>query len=112
MGGSIGVGIIGTGKHGSRYARHIVEDFGSHFHLAAISRRSAAGQDQALAWDTTLYGDWRDLVRASEVEAVISAVTPNLNGEIGELRGNGQTAAPRKTADHRLSGRTKPCHPL
>lgn len=85
MGGSIGVGIIGTGKHGSRYAKHIVEDLGSHFHLAAISRRSAAGQDQALAWDTTFYGDWRDLVRASEVEAVISAVTPNLNSGIGEL---------------------------
>jgi predicted dehydrogenase len=85
MNGRIGVGIIGTGKHGSRYANHIVEDLGTSFHLAAISRRSDAGKEQALAWDTTLYSDWRELVRSSRVEAVISAVTPNLNGGIGRL---------------------------
>ncbi len=85
MADRIGVGIIGTGNHGSRYARHIINDLGSRFHLAAISRRSAVGTDQALAWDTRHYGDWRELVRADAVEAVISAVTPNLNGEIGRL---------------------------
>lgn len=85
MQGEIGVGIIGTGKHGSRYAGHIVADLGARFHLAAISRRSQAGKEQAGAWSTTLFSDWRDLVRSSEVEAVISAATPNLNGEIGRL---------------------------
>jgi predicted dehydrogenase len=85
MHGKIGVGIIGTGKHGSRYANHIVEDFGASFHLAAISRRSEVATEQARVWDTTLYPDWRDLVRSSRVHAVISAATPNLNGEIGRL---------------------------
>ncbi|MBU1566021.1 MAG: Gfo/Idh/MocA family oxidoreductase [Proteobacteria bacterium] len=85
MQGEIGVGIIGTGKHGSRYANHIVEDFGTRFHLAAISRRSEMAKEQALAWDTTLFSDWRDLVCCNRVDAVISAVTPNLNGEIGRL---------------------------
>lgn len=81
----IGVGIIGTGKHGSRYAHHIVSDLGARFHLAAISRRSGVGKEQALAWNTVHYPDWRDLVKSSHVQAVISAVTPNLNGEIGRL---------------------------
>ncbi len=85
MHGKIGVGIIGTGKHGSRYANHIIEDLGDRFHLAAISRRSEIGKEQALVWDTTLYPDWRDLVCSSRVHAVISAVTPNLNGKIGRL---------------------------
>lgn len=85
MQGKIGIGIIGTGKHGSRYANHIVADLGDRFHLAAISRRSGEGREQAAAWDTQLYTDWRDLVRCHRVDAVISAVTPNLNGEIGRL---------------------------
>ncbi len=81
----IAVGIIGTGRHGSRYAQHIVTDLGERFHLAAISRRSEVGKEQALTWDTTLYTDWRDLVCSSRVDAIISATTPNLNGEIGRL---------------------------
>jgi predicted dehydrogenase len=85
MQSKIGVGVIGTGKHGSRYANHIVADLGARFHLAAISRRSEAGKEQADAWGTTLFPDWRDLVCSSKVEAVISAVTPNLNREIGRL---------------------------
>ncbi len=79
------VGIIGTGKHGSRYAQHIVADLGSLFQLSAISRRSEEGLEQARTWNTTLYSDWRDLVCSRNVDVVISAVTPNLNGEIGRL---------------------------
>lgn len=78
----IGVGIIGTGKHGSRYAGHIVADFGSRFCLTAISRRSPAAQEQADLWQTSLYSDWRDLIASRRVDAVICAVTPNLNPEI------------------------------
>ena len=81
----IRVGIIGAGKHGSRYAHHIVRDLGAQLHLAAISRRSELGKEQAQTWKTNYYPDWRDLVRADDVQAVISAVTPNLNEEIGRL---------------------------
>ena len=78
----LNVGIIGTGKHGSRYARHIVNDLGHCFHLAAISRRSAAAKEQAAAWNTRLFCDWRELVSSSLVDAVICVTTPNLNLEI------------------------------
>jgi predicted dehydrogenase len=81
----IRVGIIGTGRHGSRYARHIVEDLGESFRLTAISRRSPAAKEQAETWKTKLYRDWRDLVAAADVDAVIAVTTPNLNQEIGEL---------------------------
>lgn len=81
----IRVGIIGTGRHGSRYANHIVEDLGKCFRLTAISRRSPAAREQASAWNTRLYPDWRDLVAAADVDAVIAVTTPNLNFDIGEL---------------------------
>jgi predicted dehydrogenase len=81
----IRVGIIGTGKHGSRYAHHLVQDLSHCFHLAAISRRSAAAVEQAAAWNTTLYSDWRELIGSRLVDAVICATTPNLNPEIARL---------------------------
>jgi predicted dehydrogenase len=85
MDNEIGVGIIGTGNHGSRYANHIVADFAGRFRLSAISRRSAAAQEQADLWRTTLFRDFRELISCREVDAVISAVTPNLNPEIARL---------------------------
>ena len=81
----IRVGIIGTGNHGSRYANHIVNDLGHCFHLAAISRRSVAAKEQAKAWNTKLYSDWRDLVSSDLVDAVICVTTPNLNPEIARF---------------------------
>ena len=75
------IGIIGTGKHGSRYARHIVNDFPD-LDLVAISRRSAVGKDQAKEWNCRYYRDWRDLVSAQDVDAVISVVPPTLNRDI------------------------------
>lgn len=43
------VGIIGTGAHGSRYARHIVNDLPV-LRLTAISRRGEEGKKQAAEW--------------------------------------------------------------
>ena len=81
----IRVGIIGTGKHGSRYANHIIEDLGHCFHLAAISRRSVEAKEQAKSWKTKLYSDWQDLVSSDQVDAVICVTTPNLNPEIARF---------------------------
>jgi predicted dehydrogenase len=81
----IRVGIIGTGNHGSRYANHIVNDLGHCFQLAAISRRSEGAKEQAAAWNTILYKDWRELVGSELVDAVICATTPNLNPEIARF---------------------------
>lgn len=85
MGEKIQVGLIGTGKHGSRYAGHLVHDVAQCLQLTAISRRSHLGEEQAAAWGAAYFADWRELVLSPRVEAVISAVTPNLNEEIGKL---------------------------
>ncbi len=77
------IGIIGTGKHGTRYANHIVNDING-LTLAAISRRSREGKEQAWGWNTVWYADWRDLVSDPNVEAVIAVTVPSLNLEIAE----------------------------
>jgi predicted dehydrogenase len=75
------VGVIGTGKHGSRYARHIVQDVPG-LDLVAISRRSEAGRAQAEQWSCRWHGDWRELVADPEVDCVVAALPPVLNGEV------------------------------
>jgi len=75
------VGVIGTGKHGNRYARHICHDIEG-LALAGISRRSAEGQRQAEAWGCRWYADWRLLVADPTVECVVAAMPPVYNQEI------------------------------
>jgi len=73
------IGIIGTGRHGSRYAGHIIRDVPG-MELAAISRRSEeAGMEQAGKWHARYHADWHDLVNDPQVEAVISVTPPALN---------------------------------
>ncbi len=72
------IGIIGTGRHGSRYANHIVNDVDG-LELAAISRRSETGRAQAAEWQCRLHIDWQQLVADPQVEAVISVVPPTMN---------------------------------
>lgn len=78
----IRVGLIGTGKHGSRYANHLINDLGDKFSLVAISRRADIGLVQAREWGSRYYEDWRKLIADREVDAVISATPPNINPEI------------------------------
>jgi len=77
------VGIIGTGVHGARYARHVLQDPVG-MELTAIARRSEAGGEQARRWNCRWHADWRALVDDEGVEAVISAATPDLNADIAE----------------------------
>ena len=75
------IGLIGTGRHGSRYANHIVNDIDG-LSLAGISRRSELGIEQAAHWGTHYFSDWRELAASSGVDAVIAVVPPSLNLEI------------------------------
>lgn len=77
------VGIIGTGRHGSRYANHIVHDIAG-LELTAVSRRLPSGAEQAARWHCTWYRQWPELVAARQVEAVIAAVPPALNLAIAQ----------------------------
>ena len=79
----LNIGIIGTGKHGSRYAAHIIKDV-PNMRLAAISRRSKTGREQAQQWNCVWHREWEALVDDPAVDAVISAVPPALNRRIAE----------------------------
>ena len=82
---NIRVGIIGTGRHGSRYANHLVNDLPGRFTLAGICRRGAIGRQQAREWGATYYEDWKELVAANNIDAIISATPPHINYDIMEL---------------------------
>jgi predicted dehydrogenase len=82
--GPLAIGIIGTGKHGLRYVRHLTEDVDD-ARLVAVSRRDRrAGEEVAAAHGCAFHEDWRALVEDPRVEAVITAVPPVLNVAIAE----------------------------
>lgn len=75
------IGLIGTGKHGSRYANHIINDIET-FSLVAVSRRSVEGEEQAREWGAQYFSDWRELVHDPTVDAIVAVATPQLNLDI------------------------------
>lgn len=80
--GNIGVGLVGLGRHGSRYARHLLEGIPG-CHLAAVSRRDVgAGRAFAERHGLLFVPDWRELVTREEVDAVVVVTPPALNREI------------------------------
>ncbi len=73
------IGLIGLGKHGRRYAKHIERDFPS-LGLSAICRSDPA----LLARDVEATGargftDYREMLRSGECDAVVAVVPPHLN---------------------------------
>jgi predicted dehydrogenase len=78
----LAVGLIGAGKHGARYAQHLVADVPD-LRLAAVCRRDAtAGSEQARRLGCTFHADWRTLVDDPAVEAVAVVVPPTLHPAI------------------------------
>lgn len=78
------IAIIGTGRHGSRYAEHICNDIGG-MYLTGIWRRSAEGKKQAERWATLFFDDWREMVASPDVDAVVGVVPPLMNLEIAKV---------------------------
>lgn len=82
MNAPIPVGLIGLGRHGSRYLRHLVEeDTGGK--LVAISRQQVdKGRQQAVHHRIQFFPDYRDLVADPAIQAVLVVATPALNVSI------------------------------
>ena len=80
----LGVGLIGLGKHGSRYARHIVDDLADAALVAVCRRNRTEGEKLAAAYRCAFYDDYHDLVANPRVDAVVVAVPPMLHPAIVE----------------------------
>lgn len=76
------IGLIGLGKHGMRYVRHIRADFPD-LVLAAAARRDAA---KAAAAERELgvrvYTEYSELIERGGLDAVIAVAPPTLNADI------------------------------
>ena len=75
---TIGIGLIGLGRHGMRYAQHVLTQL-PQGRLVAICRRDI-GQGLTFAQQHNLrfYSDFRELIADTQVEAVLVVTSPSL----------------------------------
>lgn len=76
------IGLIGAGKHGSRYAKHIAEDIPNARLIAVCRRQRQEGEQLAAAYDCAYYTNFHDLMTDAHVDAVVVVVPPALHGAI------------------------------
>ncbi len=77
-------GLVGVGRHGSRYAKHIHEDF-PEIDLIGLWRRSAGeGEKQARQYGCRYFSTYSDLLSDKSIDAVVVAVPPTLNVSVCE----------------------------
>lgn len=75
------IGLIGLGKHGLRYARHITGELPD-LRLAAIARRDPGRLDAALAFGAAAFADYRTMIAEAGLDALIAVVPPTLHLDI------------------------------
>ncbi|NOS78910.1 MAG: Gfo/Idh/MocA family oxidoreductase, partial [Nitrospira sp.] len=75
----IGLGLIGAGRHGIRYARHLIQDV-PHARLHAVCRQHPEqGLDVPGSEDVRIYGRPEELIADPLVDAIILVVPPVLH---------------------------------
>jgi predicted dehydrogenase len=73
------VGLIGLGRHGNRYLRHLIEEE-TGGKLVAISRQQVdKGRQQAAHHGIRFFPDYHDLVADPAIQAVLAVAPPDLN---------------------------------
>lgn len=78
----ITVGLIGLGRHGQRYARHLTEDV-SDARLVAVARQDPSRPLPAgLAPSTTVHRTFEALAADPSVQALVAVVPPALHPQI------------------------------
>lgn len=75
------IGLIGLGKHGLRYARHITGELPD-LALVAVARRDAAQLEAARALGAEGFVDYRVMIERARLDAVIAVVPPTLHLDI------------------------------
>lgn len=85
IGQPIGIGLIGVGRHGIRYARHIMQDLPITSLRAVCRRQIDSRLDLPGAESVTVYGQVEALVADPAVDVVIAVVPPVLTPTICRL---------------------------
>ncbi len=78
----IGLGLIGAGRHGMRYARHIIQDIPQARLQAVCRRHPSQGLDLPGGDHVAMYGSIKDLIADPLVQAIIVVTPPVLHKEI------------------------------
>ncbi len=81
----IGVGLIGVGRHGMRYARHLVYDLPMASLRAVCRRHPEQRLDLQEAGPVTIYGDPHSLIADPTVEVVVVVTPPRVTPQICRL---------------------------
>jgi predicted dehydrogenase len=71
----LGIGLIGVGRHGSRYLQHVLHDLPD-VALTAVCRRSGAGVSSHST--IPVYDDYRAMIADPRVHAVVAVTPPSL----------------------------------
>ena len=78
----LGVGLIGLGRHGSRYAAHLLDGI-PNVRLVAVARRNEAdGRSFAVRHGLRYHRTYQELIGDPAVEAVIVVTPPSLTPAI------------------------------
>ena len=80
----IPVGLIGVGRHGSRYLHHLLTEETGGTLLAFSRHNQVEGQRLAQQYHLRFYPNWRDLLADSSIQAVIVVTPPALNLPIAQ----------------------------
>ncbi|MDF0650132.1 MAG: Gfo/Idh/MocA family oxidoreductase [Nitrospira sp.] len=83
--GRIGVGLIGVGRHGLRYAQHIVRDLPTASLSAVCRRHPEQGFEIPGAPSVKVYGEAASLITDPMVDVVIAVTPPIFSLEICRL---------------------------
>lgn len=81
----LGIGLVGIGRHGIRYARHILQDLPTTSLRAVCRRHPEQGFDLPGGERVTVYGEARALVSDPSVDVVVVVTPPVFSREICRL---------------------------
>lgn len=78
----IGIGLIGVGRHGSRYVQHLLHDMPEATLAAVCRKRIEEGAGRLPLSSIPVYGDYRALIADPWVHAIIVVTPPILCHDI------------------------------
>lgn len=76
---ALGIGLVGVGRHGSRYVQHLLHDLPGAA-LAAVCRRTVG--EPLPGYEIPVFGDYRAMIADPRVQAVVVVTPPSLCHDI------------------------------